>query len=100
VSAALRAGPKGLFLTIKVTPKASRAEITGVRGGALLVRVTTAPENGKANAACTALMADQAGVPKMAFELASGATSRTKTFRIASHAEAVQAWISSVESGG
>jgi uncharacterized protein YggU (UPF0235/DUF167 family) len=51
-----------------------------------------APENGKANDAIISLFSKAAHVPKSAFELVSGETSRNKSFRLASHVEAVQAW--------
>jgi uncharacterized protein (TIGR00251 family) len=89
----LRDTSRGLFLDVKATPKASRAEINGWRDGALLVRVTVAPENGKANDAVVALLSRAAHVPKSAFELVSGETSRNKSFRLASHVEAVQVWV-------
>ena len=89
----LRETSRGLFLDVKATPKASRAEINGWRDGALLVRVTVAPENGKANDAVVALLSKAAHVSKSAFELVSGETSRNKSFRLASHVEAVQVWV-------
>ncbi len=89
----LRPTPRGTFLDVKATPKASRDEIKGWREGALLVRVTVAPENGKANDAIVALLAKSARVPKSAFELVSGETNRNKSFRLASHVEAVQVWL-------
>jgi uncharacterized protein (TIGR00251 family) len=89
----LRETSRGIFLDVKATPKASRDEIKGWRDDALLVRVTVAPENGKANDAIIALLAKSARVPKSAFELVSGETNRNKSFRLASHVEHVQAWV-------
>ncbi len=89
----LRDTPKGRFLQVKATPKAAREEVAGIRNGALLVKVTAAPEKGKANAAVIALLAKSIGVPKSAFELTSGDTDRTKSFRLVSHGEAVQSWL-------
>jgi len=89
----LRETPRGIFLDVKATPKAARDEIKGWREGVLLVRVTVAPENGKANAAIVALLSKAAHVPKSVFELVSGETNRNKSFRLASHVEAVQAWV-------
>lgn len=89
----LRETSRGVFLDVKATPKASRDEIKEWRDGALLVRVTVAPENGKANDAIVALLSKAAHVPKSAFELVSGETNRNKSFRLASHVEAVQAWV-------
>ncbi|NMD08713.1 MAG: DUF167 domain-containing protein [Phyllobacteriaceae bacterium] len=91
--APLRTTPKGLFLDVKATPKAARAEVAGIRNGALLVKVTAAPEKGKANAAVAALLAKEMGIPKSAFELVTGDTDRNKSFRLVSHAEAVQSWL-------
>ena len=95
----LRESSRGLFLDVKATPKASRDEIKGWRGGALLVRVTVAPENGKANDAIVALLSKAAHVPKSAFELFTGETNRNKSFRLASHVEAVQVWAEGLKKG-
>ena len=93
----LRTTPKGLFLDIKATPKAAREEVAGIRNGALLVKVTAAPEKGKANAAVIALLAKAIGVPKSAFELVNGDTDRNKSFRLVSHVEAVQTWVGQLQ---
>lgn len=97
MSGPLRATPKGLFLSVKATPKAARDEIAGVRNGALLVKVTAAPDKGKANAAIIALLADTIGVPKAAFEQVAGETARHKSFRLASHATEVQTWLEGLQ---
>ncbi len=69
-----------------MTPKSSAARITGVedRGGTLVLKayVTTPPEDGKANAALLALVADWIGVPKSAVSLASGLKSRLKSVAV------------------
>ncbi len=88
----LRQTPRGFLLDVKATPKASKDEIKGWRGNCLMARVTTVPEGGKANEAIIRLLADSARVPKSAFSLVSGATGRTKTFRLVSHVDVVQAW--------
>jgi uncharacterized protein len=93
VSLPLREIPRGLLLDVKATPKAARDDILGIRNGALMVKVTAAPEKGKANSAVIALLAKTIGVPKSAFELVSGDTDRNKVIRLASHAEAVQTWL-------
>ncbi len=94
----LRQTPKGLFLHVKATPKASRDEVTGIvpqadGSMALAVKVTSVPEKGKANAAIVALIAKAAHIPKSALEQVAGETDRHKVFRLASHAEAVQIWL-------
>lgn len=72
----------GLRLLVKATPKARRNEIGGIRGGRLLVKVTAAPEDGKANAAVIKLLSKAWRIPASGFELVSGATAREKTFII------------------
>ncbi|GAB5388293.1 MAG: hypothetical protein Alpg2KO_12610 [Alphaproteobacteria bacterium] len=48
----------------------------------LVVRITTAPTDGKANNAVIALLAKQVGLPRSAFHLHSGATSRRKCLTV------------------
>ena len=70
-------------LIVRATPKASRNEIAGRRAdGALLVRVTAAPQDGHANAAVCALMARALGVPKSAVRVVRGETSRDKVIEV------------------
>jgi uncharacterized protein YggU (UPF0235/DUF167 family) len=72
-----------LRLTVRATPKAGRNEIAGRRAdGALLVRVTAAPEDGRANAAVCALVAKALGVPKSAVRVVRGETSRDKILEV------------------
>jgi uncharacterized protein len=93
----LRETPRGFLLDTKVTPKAAKAGIAGIRNGVLLIKVTAAPEKGKANAAVIALLAKSIGVPKSAFELVSGETDRNKVLRLASHVEQVQTWLGGLQ---
>ena len=76
----------GVVLHVRLTPKSSAARIAGVedRGGKLVLKacVTTPPEDGKANAALLALVADWLGVPKSAVTLASGQKSRLKSVAV------------------
>jgi uncharacterized protein len=81
------------LLVVKATPKAARDEIVGIRNGALLVKVTAAPEKGKANTAVITLLAKSMAEQKSAFELLSGETDRHKIFHIARSSEAVQTWV-------
>jgi hypothetical protein len=78
----------GLQVALRVTPKAARAGITGVEadaaGRALLkVRVTEAPEGGKANAAVVKLLAKAWKLPKGALKVTAGAKDRRKTLLVA-----------------
>lgn len=72
----------GVRLLLRVMPKAGRNEIAGVRNGRLLVKITTAPEGGKANAAVIKLLSKTWRLPASAFAVTSGATARDKTLTI------------------
>jgi uncharacterized protein len=69
-------------LAVRLQPRAKREEIAGERAGALMVRVTAPPVDGKANAALCALVARRAGVPKSAVSVVRGASSRDKVVRV------------------
>ncbi len=70
----LRDGPEGATLKIKVKPKANQNAILGVRGDALLIAVTAAPEQGKANRACIDLLARALKIPKSDIKIIAGET--------------------------
>jgi uncharacterized protein (TIGR00251 family) len=65
-----------------VTPKSPRPGVAGWRGGELQVRVSVAPEKGKANAEVCSVVADALGVPKSRVSVVRGATSRHKELEI------------------
>ena len=65
-------------LRLRVGPGAARAEIVGRHGDAWKVRVTEAPEHGRANEAVVRLLADRLDVSRDAVTLVSGHTSRDK----------------------
>ena len=69
-------------LTVKVVPKSSRDELAGWIGGALKVRVTAAPERGRANAAVGALLAQALDLPPDRVQLVAGSTSPRKVFEV------------------
>jgi len=69
-------------LTVRVTPKSSKDEISGWRGDQLSIRVTAAPEAGKANAAVERVVAEGLGIPKSRVRVVRGHTARTKQVEI------------------
>ena len=76
-------------LDIRVQPRASRnaIEVDGERpdvkpGVKIMVRVTAAPEGGKANDAVVALLAKRLRVPKRSVRIVRGHKSRNKRIRI------------------
>jgi uncharacterized protein (TIGR00251 family) len=79
----MAARPDGGLLHVRVQPRASRAEIVGWRpDGALGVRVTAAPVDGRANAAVGSLLATALGVRASAVEIVRGAAGRDKYVRV------------------
>jgi uncharacterized protein len=65
-------------LRLRVSPGAGRAAIVGRYGEAWKVRVTAAPEDGRANDAVLRLLADVLAVPRGALTLVSGHSARDK----------------------
>jgi uncharacterized protein (TIGR00251 family) len=82
-----REGDGGLLVRVKAVPGARRDEIVGLLGDRLKVRVSAAPEGGKANGAIAALLAGALGVRARDVQVVSGATSPEKTLRVAGVSE-------------
>lgn len=70
------------YLRVKVTTKASKNAVTGIKNGELLVSVTAVPENGKANDAIVKLLSKMFKCAKTKLSLVSGEKSRNKLFRV------------------
>lgn len=75
------AGP-AVRIAIRLQPRARRDEVVGMRGDALVVRVTAPPVDGRANAALCALVAKRARVPKSAVSVVAGASARDKLVEV------------------
>ena len=81
------AQPDGVRVAVKVTPKASADGVRGVTVEAdgrayLIVRITAAAEDGRANAAVIKLLARPWRVPAGSIQLVSGATGRRKVLHL------------------
>jgi uncharacterized protein len=84
----------GCVMLVKVTPRSSRPGIEGVVAGRLVVRLRSAPADGKANAELVSLLARTLGIPKNAVEIRSGVASRLKRILVRGrNPEAVSATI-------
>jgi uncharacterized protein YggU (UPF0235/DUF167 family) len=86
----------GVTLRVKVQPRARRAGLKDVvpaaDGGARLgVTVVEAPEDGRANRAVCAAVAEALGVAPSAVTVAQGAGSREKLLRVVGDAQAFAA---------
>jgi len=68
----------GLTFEIQVTPRASRAEITGWQDGALKLKVTAQPVEGAANLACVKLLSKVLELRRSQLEILAGEKSRKK----------------------
>lgn len=75
-------------IAVHVTPRAGRAAIDGWRGDELAVRVTAAPDDGKANAAVCELVGSAIGVPKTSVRVVRGTSSRHKLLEVSGGDEA------------
>ncbi|HSC27137.1 MAG TPA: DUF167 domain-containing protein [Vicinamibacterales bacterium] len=82
------ARPKGrcpgyATLLVRVTPRAPRSAVAGMRAGALLIRLSAPPVEGAANEALTRFLAELLGVPRRDVAVVSGLKSRDKRVAIA-----------------
>jgi len=72
----------GTELFVRVVPRAAKNEIKGVHDGALKIRITTPPIDGKANKALIEFLSKTLNCPKAEIELVRGETARRKTICI------------------
>ncbi len=73
---------EGCVLSVRAQPGARKAGILGEHNGALKVAVTAPPEDGRANQALEAALAEALGLKRAMVELIGGPTSRDKRFLI------------------
>jgi hypothetical protein len=105
VTSPLRPCRDGLLLAVRVTPKASRDQVTGLHAAAdgsvsLAVKVTAPPDKGKANRAVIDVIASAARVAKSSFRIVAGETERNKTILVTGNLPAVEAWIAARRTAG
>jgi uncharacterized protein len=67
---------------LRVQPRSRKNEIAGERSGALLVRVTAPPVDGRANDAVCRLIAKRLGVPPSRVSIVRGGSSRDKLVEV------------------
>ena len=71
-----------VLIWVKAVPRASRNEIAGVVGDRLKIRISAAPEGGKANKAICQLLASSLGVKANQIGIERGESSPAKIVRI------------------
>ncbi|MEK9969815.1 MAG: DUF167 family protein [Ferrovibrio sp.] len=96
----------GLRLAVRLTPKAGRDGIDGLKPTAdgqveVAARVTAVPEKGKANAALLRLLAKQLKIPAGRLSVVSGETDRHKQILIAGETTALdtllRSWLAGLD---
>jgi uncharacterized protein (TIGR00251 family) len=75
----LHDGKTGAAITVRVTPRMAKNEITEIMNdGTVKIRLTAPPVEGKANQGLIEYLADVLGVKPAKIEIISGLTSRDK----------------------
>ena len=74
--------PDGVYLSLKVQPRASKNEIGEAIGNELKVKVTAPPVDSAANEAVLRLLAETLDCPRGSVQLVRGATARHKQVRV------------------
>jgi uncharacterized protein YggU (UPF0235/DUF167 family) len=99
------ARPNGVLIAIRLTPRASRDGIDGLKdsshGPHIQARVRAVPEDDRANVALVELVAREIGVPKSTVSIVAGQTRRLKSVHVAGDAAALEqrvaAWLKRFE---
>lgn len=73
---------RGFKLNLFIQPKASKNEIIGLHNGALKIKITAPPVDGKANAALIEFLSEILDVPKRQIEILKGETGRNKAVEV------------------
>ncbi len=73
----------GVILRVRVTPRASRNQISGERSGRLGIRLTSPPVEGRANKDLLKFLAKKLGIAPSSITILSGDKSRDKNLQIA-----------------
>jgi uncharacterized protein (TIGR00251 family) len=72
----------GIVFTVKVVPGSSRTTICGLHGEMVKIKISAAPEKGKANKGLVDFLAKKLSVKKNAISIISGKTSAVKGVRV------------------
>lgn len=73
---------RGLTLSVRIQPRASKNGIARMEGGSIKIRLTAPPVDGAANEALIRFLADTFSVAKSMVRIVSGHASRDKIIKI------------------
>jgi len=73
---------KTVVFTVKVVPGSSRTQIGGLLNGMVKIRVSAAPEKGKANKLLVDFLAKQLGIKSKAVSIISGHKTAVKRVQV------------------
>jgi len=74
----------GITIEVKVEPRSSKRQITGIMDGTILkVKLTAPPVDGSANEQLIELLAEATGVKKSLIKIVRGLSSKRKVVEIA-----------------
>jgi|SRR5688500_7264129 uncharacterized protein (TIGR00251 family) len=79
----LRETPEGVYLSVKLQPRASRNQLQGPHGNELKIAITSPPVDSAANKALVEFLASELQLSRSTLQLVRGQTSRHKTIFIA-----------------
>jgi len=82
-SPCLRETTQGVYLSVKLQPRAAQNRIHGLHGSELKISVTAPPVDSAANTALIEFLAESLGLARAAVQMVRGQTSRHKTVFIA-----------------
>ena len=82
LSSALRQVEDGVVFTAKIVAGSSRTALAGVHNNMVKVKVSAAPEKGKANQCLVEFLAKEVGVRRKDIAIISGLTNPVKQIRI------------------
>ena len=72
----------GIKIRVRVTPRASKNMVVGVRGRNLAIKLTSPPVEGRANKDLIKYIAKKLGVASSSVSIIKGETSRDKTLYV------------------
>ena len=78
----LREEADGVSFEVRVQPRSSKTEISGVQDGALRVRLSAPPVDRAAKKQCIELFSRKMKIPKRSIRITSGVSARRKRLKI------------------